>query len=131
MGRPANYNAADIKRIKAELRKYIDETEIPIVAGFAHKHGVSRQSLYDYEDFSSLINELIDKKESVIEEGTLTGKYNPSMAIFSLKQLGWSDKTQTELTGKDGGAVEIASIPYSEKIAAIAKMIKNAPTDNG
>ena len=47
--------------------------------------------------FSTLLKKCIAKKEANLEKGALTGKLNPSMAIFSLKQLGWRDKKEEEV----------------------------------
>lgn len=58
---------------------------------FAFKHGISRQRLYEFEEFRELIELCHTKKEADLEIGALTGAFPPSMAIFSLKQLGWKD----------------------------------------
>ena len=87
MGRPKKYTAdAEIKLL---LEKYVDDTEIPIVAEFAYLNNVSRKILY--ENYSDTIKKLICKKEAQLERLALTRKIDKTMAIFSLKQLGWRD----------------------------------------
>jgi hypothetical protein len=43
---------------------------------------------------------MIDAKEVMLEKKGLTGEYASTMAIFSLKQLGWSDKVEQKTTAK-------------------------------
>jgi ABC-type xylose transport system substrate-binding protein len=105
VGRPRKYSAKQIKEISQKLEEYIETAEIPIVAEFAYKNNIVREELYKYDEFSTLLKKLIAKKETVLEKGMLSGDLVTSAAIFSLKQVGWSDKQQTEITGKDGGPI--------------------------
>ena len=74
------------------FEQYINETEIPIIAEFATIQKVTREHLYDMPELSTLLKRCTQKKEANLEKGALSGDLNTSMAIFSLKQLGWSDK---------------------------------------
>lgn len=87
MGRTQKY-----KNIRADLEKYIEETDIPIVAEFAYKNNIPRQYLYELEEISDTIKRLIDKKEAQLERLALKGEIDKTMAVFSLKQLGWKDQ---------------------------------------
>jgi len=63
----------------------------------------SRQSFYDYEDkdgFSYTIKRARLRIENEYEE-KLSGN-NCTGSIFALKNLGWKDKTETELSGQVG-----------------------------
>jgi hypothetical protein len=42
------------------------------------------------------IKKITEAKEVMLEKGALVGVFNSSMAIFSLKQVGWKDKIETE-----------------------------------
>jgi hypothetical protein len=64
--------------------------------------GVPSKHVYDFEEFSDPIKVLIDKKEAALERKALDGEVNTTMAVFSLKQLGWSDKQQVEHSGETG-----------------------------
>ena len=99
VGRPRNYSDDEIVDIKERLSKYIESEQIPIIAEFAYKNDIPRQTFYDYEEFSTLLKKLMDKKESQLEKLSLTGDVNTTMAIFSLKQLGWTDKQEMQLNG--------------------------------
>ena len=108
VGRPRNYSDDEIVDIKERLSKYIESEQIPIIAEFAYKNDIPRQTFYDYEEFSTLLKKLMDKKESQLEKLSLTGDVNTTMAIFSLKQLGWTDKQEMKV---DGGV----QIVYGDK----------------
>lgn len=74
------------------------------IAGLAYNLGFeSRQSFYDYEEipeFSYIIKRARLRVETAYEEklseGSCTG------AIFALKNMGWKDKTESEINGNLG-----------------------------
>ena len=98
VGRPPKISEEDMPELVQKFADYIDDNDIPILAEFAYKNDLTRPWLYDQEEFSTLIKKCIDKKEVALERGTLTGTLNAPMAIFSLKQLGWSDKQEHAIT---------------------------------
>lgn len=106
MGRPRTYSDDEVLDLIERFEEYIANTDIPIIAEFAYQNGVLRETLYDYEEFSTLRKAAIDKKEAQLERLALKGEVDKTMAIFSLKQLGWSDKQQVEHSG-DAGFIKI------------------------
>lgn len=88
---------------RAELLKafeaYIDATEIPIIAEFSYKNGFGKHVLYQYEEFSDALKKCTSKKEAALERKALEESCNITMAIFSLKQLGWSDRNDLTVKG--------------------------------
>ena len=97
MARPRSRTQTQDEQLFDRFKKYIDNTTLPIIAEFAYMNDIERQYLYDNQMFSTLLKKCIAKKEANLEKGALTGKLNPSMAIFSLKQIGWKDKQADEL----------------------------------
>lgn len=95
-GRPKNHSEDETRELAEKFAKYITDTDIPIIAEFAYQNDVMRQSLYDYPEFSTLLKKCIDKKEAQLERKGLDNKVNPTIAIFSLKQLGWRDKPEQD-----------------------------------
>lgn len=106
MARPREY---DRESLLLELEQYYEATPIPIIARFASDHDVPRELLYDWDEFSTLLKRCIAKKEAALEEKALSGDINVTMAIFSLKQLGWTDRTEQTVQGKGGGPIVISS----------------------
>jgi hypothetical protein len=107
MARPVTWTEEKIQDTYDKLMEYIEQAEIPTVAEFAYKNKINRQRLYEFEKLSDGIKRLIDKKEWVLEIGGLKGDIDKTMAIFSLKQLGWKDRQEHELTGKDGEPIKV------------------------
>lgn len=81
---------------------YIAKADPPIVAEYALLNGITRGRLYqiadEHEELLYAIKKIIDSKEVMLEKKALNGKYNATMAIFSLKQLGWKDRQDVEDT---------------------------------
>lgn len=88
----------DVTKLILAAYDYAEHTEIPIVAEFAHLQHVSRSRLYDLAsnnaELSDAIKYITECKEIALEKGGLGGKYSQTMAIFSLKQLGWKDRVE-------------------------------------
>jgi Holliday junction resolvasome RuvABC DNA-binding subunit len=99
-GRPVKYDKDLRENLNQKLNEYIDKTDIPIIAEFAYKNKIARQRLYEFEELSDTIKIAIDKKEANLERKALNNEVNTTMAIFSLKQLGWKDKQEIEHSGK-------------------------------
>ncbi len=99
-GRPREY---DRDALAILFAKYIADTEIPIAAEFAANQGFGKQILYNFADaeprFYDLLTRCVSKKEAALERQALAGAVNCSMAIFSLKQLGWTDRNESTLKG--------------------------------
>lgn len=87
-GAPRKYDRDELLQ---KLEDYIETTDIPILSEFAWKHGLHRQKIYEMPELSDAIKKCITKKEAALEAGALRGELNPTMAIFSLKQIGWND----------------------------------------
>lgn len=87
----------------------------PTLARFATRIGVTRDTLYEWatarneqgelkhEDFSYAYKRAKDFQEALLVEGAIGGMYQANFSIFTAKNvLGWRDKTEQEITGKDG-----------------------------
>ena len=91
-----------INELNKLLIEYIENTDIPIVAEFAYKNNIRRQLLYENEILSDTTKRLINKKEAQLERQALGNTINTTFAIFSLKQLGWRDNKDMEISGDIG-----------------------------
>ena len=84
------------------LEAYIDATDIPIISEFAYKNGMGRTQVYDIAELGDALKRAVAKKEANLERFALENRVNVTMAIFSLKQLGWKDKAEVEHSGAVG-----------------------------
>lgn len=113
MGRPKKWTYKKRRELLAAFLLYIETNDIPVIAQFAYLNKVPRQKLYEFGNteegagrkeeelavaFRDALKMAVDKKEAMLEVGTLAGKLNPAMAIFSLKQLGWKDRQEVAAT---------------------------------
>lgn len=104
-----------IKGADEYLRECKEKNTFPIIKEFAIRMGISYNRLcergYENEELSNAIKRIHDTKEIVLERGAMTGQFQPSMAIFSLKQMGWRDKfEEKEESDEESGVIEIPSI---------------------
>lgn len=97
-GRPAAYT--DPGDLQAACEEYFAQDGKKTITGLAYHLGFeSRQSLYDYEQmgqFSYIIKRAKMKVETMYEEN-LSGT-TPTGSIFALKNMGWKDKTEQDLS---------------------------------
>jgi hypothetical protein len=104
MARPRIYN--DENELQEEILKYFEKcnelSERPTVTGLALFLGfASKQSLYDYEKndkFSYPIKRALTMIECELEKRL--ENQSVSGIIFALKNMGWTDKVQTEHSGE-------------------------------
>ena len=122
VGRPPKVKEQDMPELVRRFEDYIKSTEVPIIAEFAYQNGFGKQYFHEREEFSNLIKMATAKKEATLEKKTLTGEYNPAMAIFSLKQLGWKDKQEIEHSGTLD--VDIERMSDNEILAGIETAIQ-------
>ena len=83
----------------ALMGKYIKENEIPILAEFCYLNSISRQELYKHPELRDSMEKLLLKKEAQLESKGLQNEINPTIAKFSLYQLGWTEQQKIEHTG--------------------------------
>ncbi len=109
-GRPKVYTEEVIAEIKADLDKYIEDTPVPIVAEFAYTRDIRKAALYEQPELKYSIKRLIEKKECQLEKLAMASKVNTTFAIFSLKQLGWTDKQEIEHSVSDESYDKLKSL---------------------
>lgn len=118
----------EIDFILDTMEDYIESTELPIFKDVCVKNNWCSDYIYQLsvnnEELSRCIKKLSDKKEVELERGGLTGKYNKTMAVFSLKQLGWKDKIELEQTNSNDNAIKIEMVAPSEEDVERIKRIK-------
>ena len=93
-GRPPK---VDLEKLISDADEYIKTANPPILAEYAHMHGITRQYLYQLADIknqagdhrlSDTIKKISEAKEIILERKTLTGEYNSTMAVFLSQAVG-------------------------------------------
>lgn len=101
-GRPPYFTT--VAELEEKCDAYFDDPELkkPTVTGLALFLGFAdKSSLYEYRDkpeFSYSIKKSLTKIERYHEEGLTENSV--AGRIFALKNMGWADKQQTELSGE-------------------------------
>lgn len=92
-----------------EVEYWIRPPEPPMITGLTLFVGFySKTTLHDYAkkpEFQAVVKRAITKVEMGYERRLSEDK--PTGPIFALKNMGWSDRTITELVGKDGEAFSL------------------------
>ena len=107
--KPTIYTAEFVQKELEEIERIIDEHKSVIVLGeVILSRGYSPQRFSEWEaKFDEkeypVISESIKRIKAILETrlnlGGLTGKLNPTLTIFNLKNnYGWKDKTETDIT---------------------------------
>ena len=102
VGKPLQFKSVEALKKKADAYfKKCDQNEKPYtMSGLALALGCSRQTLVNYsykDEYVDTIKSYRAKIEAQLEEGLLTGRFNPTGAIFNLKNnYGWVDKQNIE-----------------------------------
>ena len=94
-----------------EFSKPITITGLCLFLGFE-----SRQSFYDYEDKKEF-SYIVKRARLVIENGYEEGLFfkTPTGSIFALKNMGWHDKSEHELSG-NVGKTEMTDLEFEERL---------------
>ena len=111
VGRPRKFGS--VEELQVVVDNYFAEcATMPTVTGLAVALGMTRQGLSEYEarpEFSDAIKRAKTRIEEMVERGMLTGELNVTACIFWLKNHGWRDRHQLDMTGERAG-VENATV---------------------
>lgn len=116
VGRPSEL-AQSLEKAKAYLLGDYENLGdvVPSIAGLACYLAVSRSSVYDWakqsNEFSYIVEGILALQENRLINKGLQGEFNATIAKLMLTKHGYSDKQ--ELTGKDGGALQLETKPLS------------------
>jgi len=113
-------NGDVFKRYKVQITPYT-------ITGLALALDTTRETLMDYEEkdgYSDTIKMAKLRCQNFAEQQLFTGK-NAAGPIFALKNYGWRDKIENELTGKDGKDL----IPENTNLDKLAELISKKNKD--
>ncbi|WP_063657169.1 DNA-packaging protein [Candidatus Arsenophonus triatominarum] len=111
IGRPSKL-AMSLEKAKAYLMgeyKTVGDV-VPNIAGLACYLNISRSTIYEWSstnvEFSDIVEGILALQENKLLNSGLKGEFNPTIAKLMLSKHGYADKQETELSGKNGGAIE-------------------------
>jgi hypothetical protein len=97
-----SYLAECLKRRKVPIFK-----EVTVKQNWTYMNAERLRSKEGYEAYAEAVNKLFDAKEYMLERLGLDGKVDKTMAIFSLKQLGWKDQQSMEIGASKDNQINI------------------------
>lgn len=103
IGRPLKFSSA--KELEDKMNEYFEKTPQAdwTITGLALALDTSRETLMNYEAKDEYFDTVKKGKDLVEHSYELDLKHKGhSGSIFALKNFDWRDKTEQELTGKDG-----------------------------
>ncbi len=112
-GRPRKFNTAE--EIQDAIDAYFatcNDENPPLISGLAYHLDMTTESLRRYgehEEFSAIVKKAKQRIEMAFEKNMHSGACTGS--IFWLKNnAGYRDKTEQELSGPEGGPIQIQEI---------------------
>ena len=111
------------------IERYTDDTEIPILKEVAYQNYWNYDTIMKYqrvnENLMQSIKRLLNKKEAQLERKGLNKEIDRTVAIFSLKQLGWKDRQEISFGEEQADEINIKVIKSTkEDIERVEKIEK-------
>lgn len=129
-GRPTKYSAKVVEQTARYLQHYASYGDVvPSVVGLCSVLGVSRSTLYRWaseegkEDFRDMLEAINEAQERAALNGGLSNDMNATIVKLILAKHGYSDKSQLEHSGLDGGPIEYADLSDEQLDARIAGLL--------
>lgn len=111
-GRPLKFKS--VEELQEKIDKFFMDCEAReepyTITGLALALDTSRETLLEYEEREEFVDTIKRAKLRVhnfAEKRLYTGQ--PTGPIFALKNFGWSDKSQQEISGPNGQPIETKS----------------------
>jgi hypothetical protein len=113
-GRPPKLTPIQKAEVLLAFDLYIQRTADPTIVGFCSwdpvplMYYITDDDIDNWEEFNALRKRAVHKQEAFLIEAGGRGKYNPTMAIFRLKQPthGYKDRIDTDIT-TGGDKIEV------------------------
>lgn len=115
VGRPLKLTEGEREAVYNAFSRFILDNADPRITKFisvdevALQYNITKDNMYDWEEFSELRKRAINKQEDYLLENGGIGKYNPTIAIFRLKQPqhGYKDRVEQDITSDGKGIAPV------------------------
>lgn len=136
------YRVVEITHSDKQGRRWLEYEErandLPTLAGFAAHIKVNRDTLKEWAkvhpEFSAAYKHAKELQERILVTNALKNLYAQPFAVFTAKNiLGWRDKTDTEISGKNGGPIEQkteTTISLDERLNKALEELKDIKTSD-
>lgn len=108
----------EIESMLSIIDEYTNNNDIPILKEVCYKNYWNSDYLLELrkksEELNWSIKRLLDKKEAQLEKLSLNKTIERTMAIFSLKQLGWKDRQEISFGDEQADEISIKIIKSSK-----------------
>jgi hypothetical protein len=123
----------EVKRETEKGFTYKVKVQLPTIEGFAIYIGVPKRTLYDwkdkYEELSHSLEKIVEEQRKRLLDNGLSGDYNSTIAKLILSSNhGMSEKTVSELTGKDGAQLIPDQFTSEEKESLLSLLNDSSST---
>lgn len=102
-GRPRSFQTPE--ELQQQVEQYLHDCWVneraPSMVGLARFLDISRQTLYDYENHDGFPDTIKKAREAIEDEWVQKLAKNSTGAIFMLKNFGWTDKQEIDLSSYD------------------------------
>lgn len=100
-----DYTDTCIRKKKVPILK-----EVVVKCGWNYDYVMTLERKEGWEQLREAINRLVNTKEYMLERLALDGKITNTMAVFSLKQLGWKDQQTMDVQSSNNKAIKITLV---------------------
>lgn len=100
-----DYTDTCIKKKKVPILK-----EVVVKMNWNYDYVMTLERKEGWEELREAINRLVNTKEYMLERLALDGKITNTMAVFSLKQLGWKDQQTMDVQSSNSKAIKITLV---------------------
>jgi len=101
------------------IDEYINSHDIPILKEVCYQNYWNSDYVLDLrknnDELYRAIKRLLDKKEAQLERKGLNKEIDRTVAIFSLKQLGWKDRQEISFEDEQADEISIKIIKTSKE----------------
>lgn len=100
-----DYTDTCIRKKKVPILK-----EVVVKMNWNYDYVMTLERKEGWEELREAINRLVNTKEYMLERLALDGKITNTMAVFSLKQLGWKDQQTMDVQSSNSKAIKITLV---------------------
>jgi hypothetical protein len=119
-GRPTDWSEEIEEQAWDYIKTYASEHDhaVPSIVGLCSVLGRGKTTIYTWAEdenkqFRDILDAIKEKQELVTFNKSLKGEYNATIAKLLLGKHGYHDKQSTEMSGANGGPIQVADVSFT------------------